>query len=105
MHASIQKYFVIGNSNQRQNLFSQILSNFMEISCDKIGSQVVRKAIDQATSIQLICFIKQCTEQNVVLLAKNAYAYGYHIIVQMLRSATIANHETQVNSEWKHNKF
>lgn len=91
----IQKYFIIGNANQRLQLFSEIHSNIVELSLNEYGHYVVQKAIETASQQQLICFIKQFTEQNVVLLAKNAN--GNHVIQHILRSPMIVNHTAQVN--------
>lgn len=88
----VQKYFSVGNANHRQKLFSEILSNFFELSCSEYGSFVVRKAIKQSTNIQMISFMKQCAEQNVVSLATDIY--GNYIIQELIITAS---HQCQVS--------
>lgn len=88
----VQKFFAVANENLRRKLISQIQLNFFEFSCSEYGSFVVRKAIERATNVQLICFMKQCTEQNVVSMAKDPY--GHFVIEQLIRTA---NRQCQVN--------
>lgn len=87
----VQKYFTIGTMNQRLKLFSEIQLNFFELSSSKYGSFVVRRAITQATNLQLICFMKQCTGQNVVSLAKDEHVN--YIIQQFIRTANYYKHQ------------
>lgn len=90
----VQKYFMIGNVIQRQKLFSQIESDFVELSRNGRGCYVVRKAIEQATNFQLVGIMKQLTGQNVVSLAEDVN--GNNIIQQMIRSTVVAEHPVQV---------
>lgn len=90
----IQRFLMIGDMNQRHKLFSQIQSDFMELSRNGYGSYVVRKAIERATYDQLIGIMKQCTGKNVATLAEDIN--GNHILQHMIRSPMVVNHPIQV---------
>lgn len=93
----IQKYFHIGNEDQRAMLYRHIKVHFFELSRNKYGCRVVQKAIEQATTLQLFCLLEEFTEQNVLTLVLDAN--GNHVIQNIFRTAaSVPNRHIQVNS-------
>lgn len=88
----VQKFFVIGNVDQRNRLYDYIKEHFLVLSLNKYGCRVVQKAIDKATIHQLACLMEKFTEENIMCLVYDAN--GNHVIQHIFRTAT--------NVEYRH---
>ena len=95
----VQKFFTIGNEQQRTLLYRHVRMHFLELSLNKYGCRVVQKAIETATPPQFGCLLDQFTELNVVRLALDSN--GNHVIQNIFRTANGPNRHIQVNNRNK----
>lgn len=91
----VQKFFTIGNFDQRQKLYDHIKAHFLELSLNKYGCRVVQKAIETASSVQFAYLLNQFTQENIMGLVFDAN--GNHVVQNIFRTAAIApNRHIQV---------
>lgn len=96
----VQKYFNIGDSDQRDHLYRHVKAHFVELSLNRYGCRVVQKAIETATIFQLSCLLEQFTEQNVITLVKDPN--GNHVVQNVFRcAANVENRHIQVKLKAK----
>lgn len=95
----VQKFFTIGNFDQRQKLYDHIKAHFLELSLNKYGCRVVQKAIETASSVQFAYLLNQFTQENIMGLVFDAN--GNHVVQNIFRTAAIgsSNRHIQVRPQ------
>lgn len=94
----VQKFFTIGNLEQRQRLYAHVKAHFLELSLNKYGCRVVQKAIETAQPYQLAYLLDQFTEGNIMCLVYDAN--GNHVIQNIICTAeNVPNRHIQVRQK------
>lgn len=83
----VQKYIVIGNDEQRQEILLFIQLNFIELCKHPFGCRVVQRAIEHTQFDEESVLLQQFYGETVSYLAKNMH--GHRVVQTAFRSATV----------------
>lgn len=88
----VQKFFDIGNTQQRLHLVEVIENHFFELCMHKYGCRVVQKAVEKMSPIHQISMINKHTMVEIIYITK--HANGNHVIQKYFRQPNV---DIQVN--------